>query len=93
MATIIKFPMAVRAEQAAVAAETAVRIQLVQLQRTVDSWRQIVRQLDLLAQSDDMGALSEQSRHIRQLIADAERAIAHVQAIEDDEIIERPAPD
>nr|WP_210261717.1 hypothetical protein [Bradyrhizobium aeschynomenes] len=68
-----------RAAQADIALAASVGIQLVQLKRTLESWRQILHRLDQLAQPDDAGQLSEQSRHIRELMADAERAIAHFQ--------------
>ncbi|WP_315725192.1 MULTISPECIES: hypothetical protein [unclassified Bradyrhizobium] len=82
MADIIKFPTVLRAAQADIALAASVGIQLVQLKRTLESWRQILHRLDQLAQPDDAGQLSEQSRHIRELMADAERAIAHFQACE-----------
>lgn len=54
-------------------------MQLAKLKSVLDAWQQILRQLDRLAERDGTGPLAEQSRHIRQLIADAERAIALVQ--------------
>ncbi|MGJ4928973.1 hypothetical protein ACQR1I_05260 [Bradyrhizobium sp. HKCCYLS2038] len=83
MAKIIKFPaatvQAVYVEGADLAPESSVALQLVQLRRTLESWRQILRQLDQLAEADGSDGPCEQSRHIRALIADAERAIAEVQ--------------
>jgi hypothetical protein len=83
LANIIKFPRVVptaaRAEQTDTASEPSVEIQLAQLQRTLDSWRQILRRLDQLAEPDNAASLSEQSLHIRQLMADAERAIVEFQ--------------
>ncbi|WP_035648906.1 hypothetical protein [Bradyrhizobium sp. ORS 285] len=82
MADIIPFPTAAariaRAKRIDIALEMAVAIQLVQLRRTLDAWRQILDRLDELARPDGHAVPSEQSRPIRQLIAEAERAIADV---------------
>ncbi|MGJ5182114.1 hypothetical protein ACQR16_35720 [Bradyrhizobium oligotrophicum] len=84
LANIITFPraipIAVHAEGTDTESEPSVEVQLAQLQRTLESWRLIVRQLDQLAEIDNAASWSEQSVHIRQLIADAERAIAEFQA-------------
>ncbi|CCD90615.1 conserved hypothetical protein [Bradyrhizobium sp. ORS 375] len=82
LANIIKFPTAAtrmaRSEQADLAFDMAVAIQLVQLKRTLDAWRMILHRLDELAQAEGRAVPCAQSHPIRQLIADAERAIAEV---------------
>ncbi|CCE01788.1 hypothetical protein [Bradyrhizobium sp. STM 3809] len=80
MADIIEFATAAtriaRAKRIDLAFEMAVVMQLMQLKRTLDAWRQILRRLDDLAKADGHAVPDEQSRPIRQLIADAERAIS-----------------
>ncbi|GLH78500.1 hypothetical protein SSBR45G_34090 [Bradyrhizobium sp. SSBR45G] len=79
LANIIEFPRTLRAERMDIAPETSLEIQLAQLTITLESWRQILRQLDRFAELNGAGLQGEQSRQIRQLIADAEHAIASVQ--------------
>ena len=77
MADIIIFPAAqMQAPGADSGAASAAEVQLLRLQSTLESWRQILRQLDRVASSSSNAGLAEQSRHIGRLIAAAEQAIA-----------------
>ncbi len=78
MADIIIFPAAaqMRARSSDSVSGSAAEVQLLRLRRTLDSWRQILRQLDQLASSSGNAAFAEQSRHVGRLIAAAEQAIA-----------------
>ncbi|MGY3447909.1 hypothetical protein [Bradyrhizobium sp. USDA 4353] len=82
MADIIPFPTAAarvaREDRMSLPLDDAVALQLTHLRRTLQAWRQILRRLDQLAEADGHAVPSEQSAPIRQLIAEAERALADV---------------